>query len=332
MPDNKRQHFLPRHYMRLFADAEDMIGAASITPYKFVGPTALGKQCQSDYYYVNEEENPEDETDKWISHVERESAPLLRDIGRKFSMTGDEHVGMMMLAVIFLNRTRKAAEIGKLSAKWWADVIIKDAIDRGELREPQGGWKPGMMDFKGTNSMLLRHCLFHPFFEMVTLNYKFLKPAEETGSSFVTSDNPVVVMNQLLDKRGSERSFAGFSRSGFQLVFPLGPECCLFFYDPKVYKVGGKNSSVVVLKPADVELVNSLQVQSADKVLLFAPTTTKSGVGELISKFSRFRQSIDSHFQQWGEETGKETFVLHRGSQATLPSPWNFSRHSGNRK
>ena len=289
-PKNKRQHFVPRHYLRHFSTGRDRIGVAALDPFRYIGVDVIKTHCQANHFY-----GKVDQIDDWLGSVERLSAPMLRRIATDMTMEGEELVAMRLLAVIFHMRTRKAAEIAKLWPKRVADMVLKNAIDRGELPPPPGGWRPGLMDFQGANSALIRQCLVGCFLEMDTLEHRFLCPDVGVDERFVTSDHPVVLLNPFLDRGAdSTRCFAGFSRAGFQLVFPLSPKCCLVFFDPGVYEFA--STETVRIGSADVDRINSLQFQSADKCLVFDPGTTKEEI-ERLRRFADYRRPVGDHLR-----------------------------------
>jgi hypothetical protein len=191
-----------------------------------------------------------------------------------------ERVAMNMPAVLLNTRTKRAVEEAKLFPKQVAYEVIKSAIERGKLPAPEGGWKEGMMDFGGVPGFLVQHTVIPCWMEMQTLECKLLQPP--AGTYFVTSDHPVVLLNQFCAHLEPHRSFVGFSRSGFQVVMPISPNLCLFFYDAKVYKVGSKRRRLLEIVRKDVELLNALQVQSADRCLYFHSPLLESEVRSLV--------------------------------------------------
>lgn len=318
---NKRQHFVPQHYLRHFCES-GQVGVAATDPFRYVGADTTRNQCQASYFYRQEDD---DSVDEWLSGVESISAEVLKRISETRKMTDEELVGLRMLVVIFHLRTRKAAEIAKLMPKWNADFILKDAIDRGRLPSPPGGWRPGLMDFSGTSGMLLRHSLIPCWMEMQTLWQKFLIPAPDTGRRFLTSDHPVVTLNPFLNQKDCDRSFSGFSRSGFQLFFPLSPMCCVMFYDSSVYKVGGKRENTVALSADDMDQVNGLQIQAADKILLFQPSTSESEVSRIYKSFERYRRPLEEHLRPVEMPDNQTDELVHmRSSIIQLPKPLEF--------
>jgi hypothetical protein len=173
--------------------------------------------------------------------------------------------------------------------------------------------------------MLLRHNLIPCWMEMQTLWQKFLIPAPDSGKRFLTSDHPVVTLNPFLNQKDCDRSFSGISRSGFQLFFPLSPMCCVMFYDSGVYKVGGKRENTVVLGSYDMDQVNGLQIQAADKVLLFPPSTAENEVTQVYSLFEQYRRPLDQHLRSLElADDQSDELVLMRNSIIHLRNPFEF--------
>ena len=172
-------------------------------------------------------------------------------------------------------------ETAKVFTKYIAYEVIKHGIETGRLPPPPGGrWTENMMDFDGVAGALIKEAVVPCWMEMQTLQLKRLHAP--VGTPFITSDHPVVTLKEFCSRTKSPRSFAGFSLTGFQLVLPLSPTLCLFFFDQKVYKVGARSSRIVNLSASDAEIVNALQVQTADECIYFhdlSISNTKSGSG-----------------------------------------------------
>jgi hypothetical protein len=174
----------------------------------------------------------------------------------------------------------------------------------------------------GVSGFLVKNGLLQCFFEMATLQCKLLEPTEK--SKFITSDHPVICMNQLFGEEAetSNRSYSGFSRSGFQLILPITPVLCLFFYDPKVYKVGNKRDNLVGLNDKDVELVNSLQVQNAGQCLYSSEQDSLLMEG-LVDRFGRLRKPTSDLLQV--KQTSDSADMYHvRSPNPKLQQLWSF--------
>jgi hypothetical protein len=316
----KRQHFVPQHYLRQFRiDESEQVVIATLDPYKAIGPGAIDRQCKEDYFY-----GKEGDLDKLLETTESEIAPLLVRVVKRKDFDSKELVALSLLAVILHLRTRKEVEAAKVLPKHIADEIIKGAIERGELPAPKGGYENGMIDFEGVPRLLIEQTI-PCWMELRTLECKVLKA--EVGSYFITSDNPVVVLNQFCACAEPYRSFVGFSRSGFQLLLPVGPELCLFFYDAKVYKVGARRHRLVALNKRDVEIVNSLQIQSADKCLYFHNEELGKEVERMVTRYASLRVPIEDTLRKIQDRTGNETLLHSRTTSVRLSATWEFCRY-----
>lgn len=319
MPINKNQHFVPQHYLRQFRiDGTNQISVARIEPLLVIEHASINRQCQQDYFYKDD-----GQLDDLLKQCEDDLAPVLARVSEQRKFDSKELVALRLLAVILDVRTRKSVELAKVFPKKVAYEVIKSAIERGELPEPKGGWEEGMMDFTGVAGARLKAAAIPCWLEMQTLGCKLLEA--ESGSFFVTSDNPVVKNNQLFAAE-PHRSFVGFGRSGFQLLLPISPQLCLFFYDPKVYKVGGRRENRVKIGRLDVELVNSLQVQSAEECIYFHMPELKPAVIQLVAKSSSLRAPLHASLREFEGRNEDESILHMRQPSPKLPRPWGFCK------
>ncbi|MDQ8207557.1 DUF4238 domain-containing protein [Coraliomargarita sp. SDUM461003] len=326
MPVNKNQHFVPQHYLRQFRiEGTNQLSVARINPLRLIDRAPIDRQCQQDYFYKDD-----GQLDDLLQQFECDVAPVLRRVSEQRKFDPKELAALRFLAVILDIRTRKAVELAKVFPKKISYEVIKSAIERGELREPEGGWKEEMMDFTGVAGTQLKATAISSWLEMQTLGCKLLEA--EDGSSFVTSDNPVVKMNQLFATIEPYRSFVGFSRSGFQLLLPIAPHLCLFFYDPKVYKVGSRRENPVTISRLDVDLVNSLQLQSAEKCIYFHSPEFKPAVFQLVMKNASLRLPVSSSLREFKGESEEESILHIRQPSPKLRHPWAFCKYHKKRK
>jgi len=98
-------------------------------------------------------------------------------------------------------------------------------------------------------------------------NYPLL--VNKTSEEFVTSDNPVVMYNQLFSFR-KIGSNTGLAVKGLQIFFPLSPKKLVVLYDGDVYRVGNDSRHVVEVNSyKDIYNLNVLQVCSSEKNIYF---------------------------------------------------------------
>ncbi|HAO78306.1 MAG TPA: hypothetical protein DCQ92_04875 [Verrucomicrobia subdivision 3 bacterium] len=315
----KSEHFVPRHNLRPFCiDESKQIGIATVEPFRFIGSDPIDGQCQEDYFYGKSKV-----WDDLLTAYEDVIAPVLKEVCNKKSFDDKELGTLQMMAVILHKRTRKAMEAAKVTPRYMAVKLIQGAIKRGELPPcPDGEVTEEMFDFTNTaGSMIFQACL--SYMDMQTLRCKLLQSS--IGSHFITSDNPAVVLNQFCVGVNPNFSFAGFAKSGFQLLLPISPNLCLFFYDEKIYKVGNRRDRLVEISKRDVEIVNALQVQSAEKCLYFHSLKLEQEIQQLVFRYASLRVPIRDSLKVIPMKDGKE-FLHTRKPSVKLPATWDFCR------
>jgi len=317
----KRDHFVPQHYLKQFRFEETkQIAIATVDPFKFVGLGAIDRQCQEDYFYEKD-----DALNEILWQSENDIAPVLVRVTEKMDYNSEERVALNLLAVLLHIRTKSAVEQAKVVPRRIAYEVIKDGIESGKLPEPKGGWKEGMMDFGGIPGQLIHGEAIPCWMEMQTLDCKIVKAPQH--SSFIISDHPVAVLNQYCAGVEPHRSFAGFNRTGFQLLMPISPKLCAFFYDPKVYKVGARRQRCFDISSKDVDIINSLQVQSAAKCLYFHTPALEPQVAVLVRQYSHLRVSINDILRTLPGRNENEEVLHMRAKSVKLLETWTFCRY-----
>lgn len=319
---HKRQHFLSRHYLRQFRiGSSEQVAIATIDPVRIVGAGAINRQCQEDYFYGDDKV-----LEQLFAQSENDIAPVLAGLSTKLDINGPELVALQLLAAQLHVRTRKAAESAKVFPRRIAYEVIKDAIARGDLPPPPGGkWTEDMMDFKGMPGFLFETGTIPCWLEMQTLGCKLLRATPPAW--FITSDNPVVLLNQFAVGADPIRSFVGFGQSGFQLLLPVAPSLCLFFYDPKVYKVGKRGKRLLDVSASDVEIINALQIQAAEKCLYFHDLSLGDDVLRMINRYAPLRVPIRENLKEYPGRNEKERLLHLQRPPPKLPADWEFCRY-----
>lgn len=316
------EHFLPQHYLRQFRIGDSkLIGIAKVAPFRFVGAGPIRGQCQTQAFYSD---SPG--ADKLLGSTESDLAPVVADVVKRQDFNSPQLVALRLLAVLLHIRTRKAIETAKVFPKYIAHQVIKHGIETGRLPPPPGGrWTEDMMDCGGVAGVLIKEAGIHCWLEMQTLQLKLLRaPPKEY---FITSDNPVVILNQFCSQADSPRSFAGFSLTGFQLLLPVSPDFCLFFFDQKIYKVGSRSSRLVVISSEDVEIINALQFQSADSCIYFHDLASEPRLRAWAGKYGGLRSPVRETLRHIPGRNDREEFLHMRAPAGRLPSQWNFCRY-----
>ncbi len=316
-----KDHFVPRHYLRQFAvNGAEEIMVSKVSPYGHLGKKGIGWACQqSDFYEGNEALN------RLIWTSENDLAPVVVQVVQKEDFTEPERIALCWLAATLHVRTKKATEAYKLFPKRIAYEVIQNGIESGKLPPcPDGEWNENMMDFKGVPGFLFKHSVIPGALEMQTLACKLLKSPD--GAFFLTSDNPVMLLNQFCSEVDRFRNHAGFGKAGFQLLLPISPRLCLIFYDAKVYKVGFRRDRRVSLSADDVEIVNALQIQSAAEFVFFSDPTAESIAQMAVAQYSSLRVPLQDCLQTYAGPKEGDQLLHFKKPSVKLPRGWAFCR------
>jgi hypothetical protein len=289
-----------------------------VEPYKYIGRASIKGQCQHDYFY-----GKDSRLDELLQISEAETAPVLYDLNRELDCDSASLGPLILLCVQLNNRTRKSAEEAKLPSKNIAKWVLNHAIKSGRLPAPPEPLTEDLIDFPGMPQVLAQSTI-HLLLEMLTLECKLLCPCP--GGFFLTSDNPTVVLNEFGHRANKHRPCVGFGQSGFQMLVPLGPNLAFCFYDPAVYKVGNRQERFVALSALDTEILNGLQVQSADKCIYCHRLDVEHVIYSLVQKYGPLRIPISKSLVEIPGPRPGETILWTRTIHPNLPVRWSFMK------
>lgn len=301
MPDNKKHHYVPVFYLKRFSDNDKSINLWNIPKAKKILSAKLRSQCYKDYFYG---------TELLIEHtlgtVEARLSKIFRLIDQYKCppINGSEDRLLLLLYIIIqYSRTKYSADsINELTDKLFKQIFREKAEAEGvDLTKGQIGITNAPQFSLG----LSVQCL--PL--LIDLECKILN--NHTEVEFVTSDNPVVLYNQLFsyDKTGSN---TGYASKGLQIFLPISPQLAICFYDKKIYRVGkNKKTFVIITNPKDIYELNTLQMCSAYVNIYFSDS--KLNIEALCKKGKKFRRKQKSSmdvFKPINEGANKKSELL----------------------
>lgn len=254
MPQNKRQHYVPRAYLRPFSVNQEgvAIHLYNLRADKAIPNAPLKSQCARDYFYGKDLK-----LEGLLQKVEGNYASIIRKLEADVtSMDEAELDNLRSFSVLQAARTEasmlryKAMVLGSRNAvfrEWHAQqpMMTDEAMILGALRA-FGGVAERTSDLKS--------CLL----------------INRTRQAFFTSDDPTVLANRLHVQRLNTQIF-GWVNSGAFIYLPLTPVYGVIYYDGLVYTIRGKAGiSLEVGKASDVESLNELVAMNCSQNLYFA--------------------------------------------------------------
>lgn len=253
MPANKKHHYVPRFYLKRFSADERSINLYNFRLGRAIASVNLKNQCHRDYMYGQDGEH-----EKRLAVLEGAFAQLLRNIIPSCVLPppmSPDHESLAILVLLQYARTAHTADaFDEMADGMWKAILEKDSRVSPDMLN-----KVRIVNTDPANlavATMLR--LYHLILD---LRYKLLLAPPDR--EYLTSDNPVVMYNQLMEfeRFGSN---TGLASKGLQIFYPLSPKHLLYMYDRDVYSCGSHRDSVMhVPTDDDVLQLNTLQVASA---------------------------------------------------------------------
>jgi hypothetical protein len=144
---------------------------------------------------------------------------------------------------------------------------------------------------------------------LLDLGYKLL--TNKTEVEFVTSDNPVVMYNQLLSfrKLGSN---TGLYSKGLQIFFPLSPDKQIILYDDEVYRVGSDGKNVIeITDETDIYNLNALQACSCyENIYFMSEELNTFALHRKVRPYLRKNKSNIKVFPEYNDGKEKSEIIM----------------------
>lgn len=306
MSERKKQHFVPRFYLKYFSNNGDKkaIGIYYIEKDKYIPYGSLKNQAYSNYFY-----GEDGKIEEALSQLESASADIISSILRPKQLPEHNTVGHMILLtfVVFLSaRTQYTAEAlnemidKQIKTIFREDPRVKDHLDKVEIKYEN----PAAFSLGVTAELVA-----------VASDLQFKLLINETKHRFITSDNPVVKYNQFLEDKKTYGSNVGLGVKGMQILIPLNPDTYLIFYDAGVYKVGRRKHRVIRLtKERDIDELNILQVVNANRNIYFNHEVEETYILRIARKGKKFLRKRKANVAEYSpviQTPGKNEKLIH---------------------
>lgn len=295
MPNNKKHHYVPRFYLKRFSPNGRSICLWNLKNEIRVASVNLKHQCYKDYFYGKELK-----VEKTLGLVEGYAAHILRLIDNYQSpppLGSEEHFTLVLYMLMQYGRTAYSADaLDEMNDKMMKHIFGPKAEAEGiDISKFTIGIKDSAQYSLGMITQ------FYPL--MLDLDCKLL--LNKTDVEYVTSDNPVVLYNQLFSFR-KHGSNTGLASKGLQVFLPISSNQLLLFYDYESYSVGSRSKAIVkVTSPRDVYELNTLQMTSAYENIYFESADFE--VAALSRKASPFRRNQKTRMRVFPEEENENT-------------------------
>ncbi|MFW6030842.1 MAG: DUF4238 domain-containing protein [Halanaerobiales bacterium] len=287
MSSRKKQHYIPRFYLKLFSHEYNgkRIGIYNLNREKYI-PSKLGKlksQAYSDYFY-----GKDGSIEEVLGDLESISAPIIHDMIENHNLPKYEtetHLKLITFIAIMSARTEYSADVITEVVDKTTKSIFREHPD---VKNTEYEKYIDELKFESDSPAAFSLSVMAGSSPIISdLHFKIIE--NESNYDFITSDNPIVKYNRFLEEKETFGNDTALAVRGLQIFFPLNHTHYLMLYDPFVYKVGNKKDIVIKINNRkDVDELNLLQLINAYRNIYFNHNINENYCSELLRKGKRF--------------------------------------------
>ena len=290
MPPKKRQHYVPRFYLKNFSIGAvgKSIGIFNIDSKKFIPNGSLKEQAYKDYFY-----GKDGVIENILAIFETSASVVIRNIIQHLNCPAwisQDRLQLLIFATFLHSRTEYAADESKEQTEQVFDTLYPEGAGPEDMLANE------VKDPLPPAEILKSTMLCTPMAS--DLDYRII--VNRTGIPFITSDNPCVYYNRFLENRTSHGSNVGLGVKGLQIFLPISPMHLIVFFDSGVYRVGKKTQICIdTVNEYDVNGLNYLQFISSYHNLYFNEKITSQYLLTNIRKLNKFKRANKTYTKEY---------------------------------
>ena len=285
MADHKRQHFVPRCYLRHFSSDGDgkAICLFHTKSGRIVQNASIKNQCAKPYFYGDDLT-----LERALQDVEGEYAEAFRNVSVRSRAPRDEDIEILRHFMI-LQSSRTEATILKTKVVWQKSQDMINAEHPGSIPELDSS----------THHMMLMTLSLYSKIRRYLADLKVCLVRNKTRIPFITSDDPVAFTSMFHAKKLHTNRF-GFGSTGALFFMPLSPKLLLLCYDGDAYFLKGKSyNSISLSKDKDVRACNELQYLKAADTIYCSDWEQRCELDQEFKKILPLRKEFEPNFDRF---------------------------------
>lgn len=318
MPEYKKQHYVPKMYLKLFSKDGKTIEQITLTDTLHRN-VPIANLCQKKYMYSK---NPDME--KIFSEIEGLTHKTLNKLLQEEKINFKEYA--YLLSYIGFQRGRTLLE--KEDFNNTLDKLAKETMMiKGEVVQElkKKGITKEFLDKLtiGHHGFYLEKVLISGFVVILLLDLQMAIIKNNASNDFIFSDNPVVFYNRIKWDGGvSGVSSLGYQSPGLIIFFPLNSKTMLMLYDDYHYKIRNEEQRHTIIDSKgdysyiissinhgdDVEHLNRLQLYNCNHAVYFEDVNQKSSILKLLAKIGEKQRKPRTSFKIMYKE---ESEIIH---------------------
>lgn len=254
MAKNKRQHYVPQHYLKGFSQDRESFYRYNLKT-KESSQKSIKKSCQISYFYG-------EELEKGLHQIENEQAPVLNKLIEKQnleSLTSDDFYYIYLFLLLQYTRTNDSKILSDKMFEKIESRYLKPMLKSNEELKKKGYTKEYIDSCKIQCPDIVKLGMNAAIEGVESISdLKSILIINKTSKKFISSDAPVVLYNY---KKIKNTSTTGFLSKGLQIFCPLTENILLLLVDNDLYDLKKDDSSRIFINDdSDVDSINKLQI------------------------------------------------------------------------
>ena len=256
--DKRRQHYVPKFYLRNFSENKKSVGIYLFKGKKIIEYGSINDNLWKEYFYGE---------DAVVENKLAEYEGRWNDIISAIIETGrlpDANSDLVWLRYFILISSARTLKRGNQINDDYT-TLIKKLL---EVEEPEL-FKRVMSAGEGGFSVKMNYPAL-PFINAaqqclpLVVDLKIDLLINRSAIDYVTSDNPTVFYNQLFQEKNLSRGF-GWGEYGIQFIIPVSPRIAICMYDSEVYNMKEK----IVNSNSTINKLNEFFLNNSDELIVF---------------------------------------------------------------
>ena len=256
--DKRRQHYVPKFYLRNFSKNNKSVGMYLFKSNKIIEHGSINDNLWEEYFY-GEDALVENK----LAEYEGRWNDIISSIIKTERLPEIERELILMRYFILISSARTLKRGNQMNNDYTA--LIKKIF---KVEEPELFDKVMNVNQDGL-FVRMKYPTLHPIIAaqqflpmMIDLRMDLL--INRSDIDYITSDNPTVFYNQLFQEKNLSRGF-GWGEHGIQFIIPVSPRIAICMYDSEVYDMKKK----ILKSNSTINKLNELLLNNSDKLIVF---------------------------------------------------------------
>ncbi|MCI9140976.1 MAG: DUF4238 domain-containing protein [Lachnospiraceae bacterium] len=256
--DKRRQHYVPKFYLRNFSESKKSVGIYLFKEKKIIEHGSINDNLWKEYFYGEDavvENKLADYEGKWddiiSAIIETEKLP-------------DTNRDLVLIRYFILISSARTLKRGNQINNDYTSLTKKLL----EVEEPElfervtNAGEDGF--FVKMNYPALPFIYAAQQCLPLVIDLKIDLLINRSAIDYVTSDNPTIFYNQLFREKNLSRGF-GWGEYGIQFIIPISPRIAICMYDSEVYNMKEK----ILCSDSTINKLNELFLNNSDELIVF---------------------------------------------------------------